>query len=114
MVEPRGGASKKQQRCSARTFEGARHGVGWPRVVGSAYGVGAGEVPRYRDRRKQLRAESRLGLFRMGAALTISLGAGTGLHFEDTKDRLALYTVCRRAFLERKLAAPAREPLDNS
>ena len=35
-----------------------------------------------------------------GAALTISLGAGTGLHFEDTRHRLAL---CRRASLERKL-----------
>ena len=64
------------------------------------------------ERRQQLRDESRLELFfRMGAALTISLGAGTGLQLEDTRHRLAL---CRRAFLERKLAAPAREPLDNS
>ena len=72
------------------------------------------EQERYRgtERRQQLRDESRLELFfRMGAALTILLGAGTGLHFEDTRHRLAL---CRRAFLERKLAAPAREPLDNS
>ena len=38
--------------------------------------------------------------FRMGAALTISLGAGTGLHFEHTRHCLAL----SRAFLERKLA----------
>ena len=72
------------------------------------------EQERYRgtERRQQLRDERRLELFfRMGAALTILLGAGTGLHFEDTRHRLAL---CRRAFLERKLAAPAREPLDNS
>ena len=47
----------------------------------------------------------------MGAALTISLGAGTGLHFEDTRHRLAL---CRRAFLERKLAAPARVSLSTT
>ena len=40
--------------------------------------------------------------------LTIPLGAGTGLRLEDTRHRLAL---CRRAFLERKLAAPARQPL---
>ena len=40
----------------------------------------------------------------MGAALTIPLGAGTGLRLEDTRHRLAL---CRCAFLERKLAAPA-------
>ena len=69
---------------------------------------------RYRgtERRQQLRDESRLELFfRMGAALTISLGAGTGMQLEDTSHRLAL---CRRAFLERKLAAPAREPLDNT
>ena len=64
------------------------------------------------ERRKQLRDESRLELFfRVGAALTISLGAGTGMQLEDTSHGLAL---CRRAFLERKLAAPAREPLDNS
>ena len=64
------------------------------------------------ERRQQLRDESRLELFfRMGAALTISLGAGTGMQLEDTSHRLAL---CRRAFLERKLAAPAREPLDNT
>ena len=72
------------------------------------------EQERYRgtERRQQLRDDSRLELFfRMGAALTILLGAGTGLHFEDTRHRLAL---CRRAFLERKLAGPAREPLDNS
>ena len=70
-------------------------------------GRGKGHV-----RRKQLRDESRLELFfRVGAALTISLGAGTGMQLEDTSHRLAL---CRRAFLERKLAAPAREPLDNT
>ena len=70
-------------------------------------GRGQGHV-----RRQQLRDESRLELFfREGAALTIPLGAGTGLRLEDTRHRLAL---CRRAFLERKLAAPAREPLDNS
>ena len=64
------------------------------------------------ERRQQLRDESRLELFfRVGAALTIPLGAGTGLRLEDTRHRLAL---CRRAFLERKLAAPAREPLDNT
>ena len=64
------------------------------------------------ERRQQLRDESRLELFfRVGAALTISLGAGTGMQLEDTSHRLAL---CRRAFLERKLAAPAREPLDNT
>ena len=40
------------------------------------------------EKRKQLRAESRLEcFFRMGAALTISLGAGTGLHFEDTRQQ---------------------------
>ena len=68
------------------------------------------EQERYRgtERRKQLRDESRLGLFfRVGA----HHGAGTGLRLEDTRHRLAL---CRRAFLERKLAAPAREPLDNT
>ena len=46
------------------------------------------EQERYRDteRRQQLRAESRLELFfRMGAALTLSLGAGTGLQLEDTR-----------------------------
>ena len=70
-------------------------------------GRGLGHV-----RRQQLRDERRLELFfRVGAALTIPLGAGTGLRLEDTRHRLAL---CRRAFLERKLAAPAREPLDNS
>ena len=72
------------------------------------------EQERYRgtERRQQLRDESRLELFfTVGAALTIPLGAGTGMHLEDTSHRLAL---CRRAFLERKLAAPAREPLDNS
>ena len=64
------------------------------------------------ERRQQLRDESRLELFfRVGAALIIPLGAGTGLRLEDTRHRLAL---CRRAFLERKLAAPAREPLDNT
>ena len=45
---------------------------------------------RYRgtERRQQLRDESRLELFfRMGAALTISLGAGTGLQLEDTRHR---------------------------
>ena len=64
------------------------------------------------ERRQQLRDESRLELFfRVGAALTIPLGAGTGLRLEDTRHRLAL---CRCAFLERKLAAPAREPLDNT
>ena len=64
------------------------------------------------ERRQQLRDERRLELFfRVGAALTIPLGAGTGLRLEDTRHRLAL---CRRAFLERKLAAPAREPLDNT
>ena len=63
-------------------------------------------------RRKQLRDERRLELFlRMDTTLTISLGAGTGMQLEDTSHHLAL---CRRAFLERKLAAPAREPLDNS
>ena len=69
---------------------------------------------RYRgtERRQQLRDESRLDpFFRERAARTTPLGAGTGLHFEDTRHRLAL---CRRAFLERKLAAPAREPLDNT
>ena len=43
---------------------------------------------RYRgtERRQQLRDESRLEIFfRMGAALTISLGAGTGLQLEDTR-----------------------------
>ena len=70
-------------------------------------GRGQGHV-----RRQQLRDERRLELFfRVGAALTIPLGAGTGLRLEDTRHRLAL---CRRAFLERKLVAPAREPLDNS
>ena len=70
-------------------------------------GRGKGHV-----RRQQLRDERRLELFfRVGAALTIPLGAGTGLRLEDTRHRLAL---CRRAFLERKLAAPAREPLDNT
>ena len=64
------------------------------------------------ERRQQLRDESRLELFfTVGAALTIPLGAGTGMQLEDTSHRLAL---CRRAFLERKLAAPAREPLDNT
>ena len=59
------------------------------------------------ERRQQLRDESRLELFfRVGAALTIPLGAGTGLRLEDTRHRL---TLCRRAFLERKLAAPARD-----
>ena len=73
----------------------------------SKNGRGQGRV-----RRQQLRDESRLELFfRVGAALTIPLGAGTGLRLEDTRHRLAL---CRRAFLERKLAAPAREPLDNT
>ena len=43
----------------------------------------------YTERRKQLRDESRLELFfRMGAALTLSLGAGTGLQLEDTRHRL--------------------------
>ena len=72
------------------------------------------EQERYRgtERRQQLRDERRLELFfRMGAALTISLGAGTGMQLEDTSHRLAL---CHRAPMERKLAAPAREPLDNS
>ena len=72
------------------------------------------EQERYRgtERRQQLRDESRLELFfREGAALTIPLGAGTGLRLEDTRHRLAL---CRRAFLERKLAAPAREPLSTT
>ena len=72
------------------------------------------EQERYRgtERRQQLRDERRLELFfRTGAALTVSLGAGTGMQLEDTSHRLAL---CRRAFLERKLAAPAREPLDNT
>ena len=41
------------------------------------------------ERRQQLRDESRLELFfRMGAALTISLGAGTGMQLEDTRHRL--------------------------
>ena len=50
------------------------------------------EQERYRstERRKQLRDESRLELFfRVGAALTIPLGAGTGLRLEDTRHRLA-------------------------
>ena len=76
-----------------------------------AHGRGQGHETRDANM-KQLRAESRLELFfRMDATLTISLGAGTGMQLEDTSHRLAL---CRRAFLERKLAAPAREPLDNS
>ena len=59
------------------------------------------------ERRKQLRDERRLELFfRMGAALTISLGAGTGLQLEDTRHRTLQ--------LERKLAPPAHEPPDNS
>ena len=41
----------------------------------------------------------------MGAALTVSLGAGTGLQSEDNRHRLAL---CGRASMERKLALPAR------
>ena len=70
-------------------------------------GRGQGHV-----RRQQLRDERRLELFfRMGAALTISLGAGTGMQLEDTSHRLAL---CHRAPMERKLAAPARQPLDKS
>ena len=59
------------------------------------------EQERYRgtERRKQLRDERRLELFfRTGAALTLSLGAGTGLHLEDTRHRLAL---CHRASMER-------------
>ena len=66
------------------------------------------EQERYRgtERRKQLRDERRWELFfRMGAALTISLGAGTGLQLEDTRHRLG------GASLRSK---PAREPLDNS
>ena len=66
------------------------------------------EQERYRgtERRQQLRDESRLELFfRVGAVLTIPLGAGTGLQLEDTRHRLGV---------ERKLAPPAREPLDNS
>ena len=40
------------------------------------------------ERRQQLRGESRLELFfRMGAAPTVSLGAGTGLQLEDTRHR---------------------------
>ncbi len=49
------------------------------------------EQERYRgtERRKQLRDERRLELFfRTGAALTLSLGAGTGLQLEDTRHRL--------------------------
>ena len=49
------------------------------------------EEERYRgtERRQQLRDERRLELFfRVGAALTISLGAGTGMQFEDTRHRL--------------------------
>ena len=49
------------------------------------------EQERYRgtERRQQLRDERRLELFfRMGAALTISLGTGTGLQLEDTRHRL--------------------------
>ena len=49
------------------------------------------EQERYRgtERRQQLRDERRLELsFRMGAALTLSLGAGTGLQLEDTRHRL--------------------------
>ena len=65
-------------------------------------GVGAWlEQERYRgtERRKQLRDERRLELFfRTGAALTLSLGAGTGLQLEDTRHRLAL---CHRASMER-------------
>ena len=57
-------------------------------------GRGLGHV-----RRQQLRDESRLELFfRMGAALTISLGAGTGMQFEDTRHRLGGADFkCRRA-----------------
>ena len=71
----------------------ARAGQYWPAARrASKNGRGQGH-----ERRKQLRGESRLEPFlRMGAALTISLGAGTGLHFEDTRHRLAL---CRRALL---------------
>ena len=64
-------------------------------------GRGKGHV-----RRQQLRDERRLELFfRTGAALTVSLGAGTGLQLEDTSHRLAL---CRRAFLEGGAQAKGR------
>ena len=48
------------------------------------------------ERRQQLRDESRLELFfRMGAALTISLGAGTGMQLEDTTATVSHYAVAR-------------------
>ena len=76
------------------------------------------EQERYRgaERRQQLRDESRLELFfRMGAALTISLGAGTGLQLEDTSHRLALYHhyATTRPWSS-SLHHRTREPLDNT
>ena len=56
------------------------------------------EQERYRgtERRQQLRDESRLELFfRVGAALTIPLGAGTGLRLEDTRRTASHYVAAR-------------------
>ena len=75
-------------------------------------GVRGARYLRGTESRKQLRDERRLELF--FRTLTISLGAGAGLQFEDTRHRLALCRrVCRHA-LERKLAPPpaTREPVD--
>ena len=76
-------------------------------------GVRGARYLRGTESRKQLRDERRLELF--FRTLTISLGAGAGLQFEDTRHRLALCRrVCRHALMERKLAPPpaTREPVD--